>query len=157
MIREIDRDMPMIAPATIEQTLDTALAQSRIIASMLGGMGVLGLALALVGTYGLMSYSVNQQSREIGIRMALGAQAVEVMALVMKKGMVLIGSGIAIGIVLALGATRLLESLLFGVSTTDPVTFVAVPVLLIAVGLLANYLPARRALRVNPVSALRQE
>ncbi len=157
MIREIDRDMPMIAPATIEQTLDTALAQSRIIASMLGGMGVLGLALALVGTYGLMSYAVNQQSREIGIRMALGAQAGEVMALVMKKGMALIGSGIAIGIVLAFGATRLLESLLFGVSTTDPVTFVGVPVLLIAVGLLANYLPARRALRVNPVSALRQE
>ncbi len=157
LIREIDRDMPTANPATIEQTLDNALQQSRVIAGMLGTLGALGLVLALIGTYGLMSYSVNQRSREIGIRVALGAQGNDVMRLVLWQGMVLVGIGIGIGVLLSLGATRMFASLLFGVSTTDWVTFVGVPALLLVVGLMASWLPARRVLRVDPVSALRYE
>ena len=157
LIRDIDRDMPTNGAATIEQTLANALANARMIAGMLGTLGGLGLVLALVGTYGLMSYSVNQQSREIGIRIALGAQINEVMALVIRRGMILVGLGIGIGIPMSLGVTRIFASLLVGVSATDWVTFVGVPLMLIGVGLLANYLPARRVLKVDPVTALRTE
>jgi putative ABC transport system permease protein len=157
LIRKIDRDMPTANPSTIEQTLANALQQSRVIAGMLGTLGGLGLVLALIGTYGLMSYSVNQRSREIGIRVALGAQGNDVMRLVIWHGMVLVGIGIALGVVLSFGATRLFATLLFGVSTTDAVTFVGVPAMLMLVGLIASYLPARRVLRVDPVTALRNE
>jgi len=161
IIREIDRDMPIQGAATIEQTLAMALQGPRIIAGMLGTLGGVGLALALVGTYGLMSYSVNQRSREIGIRIALGAQSSKVMSMVIQQGLVLVGIGVVVGVLLSLGVTRLLSSqlstLLVGVSTNDMVTFVTVPVLLMAVGLLASYFPARRVLRIDPVSALRNE
>ena len=122
---------------------------------MLGTLGGLGLVLALIGTYGLMSYSVNQRRREIGIRVALGAQGNDVMRLIIRQGMVLVGIGVAVGVLLSFGATRLFATLLFGVSTTDAVTFVGVPAMLMLVGLVASYLPARRVLRVDPVTALR--
>jgi predicted permease len=157
LIRQIDRNMPTANPATIEQTLANALQQSRVIAGMLGTLGVLGLVLALIGTYGLMSYSVNQRRREIGIRVALGARGAEVMRLVVRQGMVLVALGVALGVVLSWAATRAFASLLFDVSTTDAVTFVTVPVLLVIVGLIASWVPARRVLRVDPVTALRNE
>ncbi len=157
VIRQVDRDVPTANPATIEQTLANALQQSRVIAGMLGTLGVLGLVLALIGTYGLMSYSVNQRSREIGIRVALGAQGTEVMGLVLRQGLMLVGIGIAVGVLISFGATRLFASLLFGVSTTDWVTFVGVPALLLAVGLVASWLPARKVLAVDPVTALRYD
>ncbi len=155
LIRQVDRDMPTTNPATIEQTLANALQQSRVIAGLLGTLGGLGLVLALIGTYGLMSYSVNQRRREIGIRVALGAQSNDVMRLIIRQGMVLVGIGVALGVLLSLGATRLFATLLFGVSTTDPVTFIGVPAMLMLIGLIASYLPARRVLRVDPVTALR--
>ncbi len=155
LIRQVDRDMPTTNPATIEQTLANALQQSRVIAGLLGTLGSLGLVLALIGTYGLMSYSVDQRRREIGIRVALGAQGNDIMRLIIRQGMVLVGIGVALGVLLSFGATRLFATLLFGVSTTDAVTFVGVPALLMLVGLIASYLPARRVLRVDPVTALR--
>ena len=157
LIRTVDRNMPTGNPATIEQTLANALAQSRIIAGLLGTLGVLGLGLAMIGTYGLMSYSVNQRTREIGIRVALGAQANKVMGLVVRQGLALVGIGVGVGIFLSWLVTRAFAAVLFNVSTTDPVTFVGVPLLLMAVGLVASYLPARRVLRVDPVTALRNE
>jgi len=157
LIRQIDRNMPTANAATIEQTLANALSQSRIIAGMLGTLGGLGLVLALIGTYGLMSYSVNQRRREIGIRVALGAQGTDVMRLVVRQGMMLVGIGVALGVLLSWGATRAFASLLFNVSATDMVTFIGVPAILVLVGLLASYVPARRVLRVDPVTALRNE
>jgi len=156
-IRQIDRNMPTANPATIEQALANALSQSRVIAGMLGTLGGLGLLLALIGTYGLMSYSVNQRRREIGIRVALGAQAGEVMRLVVWQGMVLVGIGVAVGMLLSWGATRGFAGLLINVSTTDAWTFTAVPAALLLVGMLASYVPARRVLRVDPVTALRND
>ncbi|MCH7823815.1 MAG: FtsX-like permease family protein, partial [Acidobacteria bacterium] len=157
LVRTIDRNMPTANPATIEQTLANALAQSRIIAGLLGTLGVLGLALAMIGTYGLMSYSVNQRSREIGIRVALGAQGNDIMRLVIRQGLVLVSIGVGVGLFLAWLATRAFASVLFDVSTTDTVTFIGVPLLLMIVGLAASYLPARRVLQVDPVAALRNE
>ena len=157
LVRETDRNMPTNNPATIEQTLANALQQPRIIAGMLGTLGGLGLVLALIGTYGLMSYSVTQRRREIGIRVALGAQGNEVMQLVVRRGMTLVGIGVGIGLLLSWGVTRAFATILFGVSTTDATTFIAVPVALMLIGLLASYVPARRVLAVDPVTALRNE
>jgi ABC-type antimicrobial peptide transport system permease subunit len=157
LIRQIDRNMPIANPATIEETLANALQQSRFIAGLLGTLGGLGLVLALIGTYGLMSYSVNQRRREIGIRVALGAQGNDVMRLVVRQGMVLVGIGVALGVLFSWGVTRAFASLLFDVSTTDAVTFIGVPAMLVLVGLIASYVPARRVLRVDPVTALRNE
>jgi predicted permease len=161
LIREIDRDMPTANAATIEQSLANALQGPRAIAGMLGTLGGVGLALALVGTYGLMSYSVNQRKREIGIRIALGAQGNNVMVMVIRQGLMLVGIGVGIGVALSFGIMRLLaaqlSNFLFGISATDTFTFITVPLLLLLVGLAASYIPARRVLRVDPVSALRNE
>ena len=157
VIRRIEADMPTNNPTTIEETLANALQGSRVIAGMLGTLGGLALVLALIGTYGLMSYSVNQRSREIGIRVALGAQGSNVLRLIVKQGMVLVGIGVGVGLLVSWAATRMFASLLFGVSATDLTTFVIVSLAFVAVGLIASYVPARRALRVDPVTALRSE
>jgi ABC-type antimicrobial peptide transport system permease subunit len=124
---------------------------------LLGVLGIVALVLAVSGLFGVIAYSVSQRTREVGIRMALGARRGDVQRLVLRQGMKLAGTGIVIGLLGALAATQLLRSLLFGVSPTDPVTFIAVPVLLIVVALIACWLPARRASRVNPMVALRTE
>ncbi len=157
VIRNLEADMPTNNPATIEETLANALQGSRVIAGMLGTLGGLALVLALIGTYGLMSYSVNQRSREIGIRVALGAQGSSVLRLVVRQGMVLVGIGVGVGLLISWAATRMFASLLFGVSATDLTTFSVVSLAFVAIGLIASYLPARRALRVDPVTALRSE
>jgi putative ABC transport system permease protein len=117
----------------------------------------MALALGVVGIYGVMSYTVSQRKREIGIRLALGAQRGNVLQMIVRQGMQFALVGVAVGIAAALGLTGLMRNLLFGVTAHDPVTFVGVSVLLIIVALLACYIPGRRALRVDPVVALRYE
>jgi ABC-type antimicrobial peptide transport system permease subunit len=137
--------------------LGVALFPARIVGAVLGVFGLLGLVLAAVGMYGVMSYAVSQRTREIGIRMAIGAARREVIGLVMSQGLWLVVIGAAIGLAGALGASRLLRGVLYGSSLVDPVTFVAVPAILIGVAMLAIWIPARRAASVDPMRALRSE
>jgi len=117
----------------------------------------MALALGIIGIYGVISYSVSQRMREIGIRLALGAQGIDVVSMVLRQGAKLALVGVCIGVVAALGLARLMTSLLFGVTAHDPLTFAAVAALLILVALLACYIPARRAMKVDPMVALRYE
>jgi predicted permease len=152
-----DKNAPITDVKTMDQIVSEAAAQPRFRALLLGSFGVLGLALALVGIYGVISHGVVQRTREIGIRVALGAQNRNVLRLIVWQGTKLVLAGLAIGLVAALAATRLMRSLLYGVSATDPLTFAGVSILLVLAGLAACYLPARRAMRVDPMTALRHE
>ncbi|HEX8211214.1 MAG TPA: ABC transporter permease [Longimicrobium sp.] len=137
--------------------IGVSLFPQRIAAFFIGGFGVLGLLLACIGIYGVLAYQVGQRTREIGVRVALGARAGDVVRMMVRHGFKITALGAAIGVVMAVAATRLLSSPLYGVSATDPLTFTAVPVLLLAVALVASWLPARRAARVDPMVALRAE
>ena len=156
-IWSIDKAQPVEDVATMDQLLVKSNAAPRFQTLLLGIFGGLGLLLAVVGIYGVISYSVAQRTHEIGIRMALGADAGRVMRLVLQQALNLSLLGVAIGIAASLALTRLMSSLLFGVSATDPLTFVSVTIVLVAVALAACYTPARRAMRVDPVIALRHE
>ena len=133
------------------------MARTSFTLAMLSLASGMALALGLVGIYGVMSYSVSQRTREIGIRIALGAQAQEVRRMFLGHGLMLAGIGVAFGIAAALGATRLMKSLLFEISPADPATYAAVAATLVVAALLASYLPARRATRIAPLDALRAE
>jgi ABC-type transport system, involved in lipoprotein release, permease component len=124
---------------------------------LLGGFAAAALLLATLGVYGVMAFAVSQRTREIGVRIALGAHARRVFALVLKQGMVLAGVGVLVGLAGALALTRVLRSLLFGISATDPVVLIAVAILLGVVTMIGAYLPARRAARIDPAVALREE
>ncbi|MGE0885241.1 MAG: ABC transporter permease [Blastocatellales bacterium] len=155
-VQQLDPHLP-IASSTLVEKLSLPLLPARIVASILGGFGLLALILAAIGIYGVMSYGVTQRTHEIGVRMALGAQQKDVLKLVIRQGLALTGIGVAIGLIAALALSQLLRSLLFGVSATDPLTFVGITFLLVFVTFMACFLPARRAARVNPLKALRHE
>jgi putative ABC transport system permease protein len=156
-IRAVDPELPVAKVATLEALTAKTMARPRFSMLLLGGFGGLALLLASIGLYGVISYSVTQRAREIGIRMALGGQRRAMFAMILGQGARLGGLGILLGLLAALGATRWMASFLYGIQATDPLTFAAVTVLLLAVALLACYLPARRATRVDPMTALRSD
>jgi putative ABC transport system permease protein len=156
-VAAIDKDQPVFAVHTMQQLVDDSISTRRLTLVLLGIFSALALILAAIGIYGVMAYSVALRTQEIGIRMALGARQKDVLRLVIGQGARIAFFGVAIGLAAAAALARLLSSLLFSVSASDPVTFAAVAVLLVAVALLACYIPARRALRVDPIIALRYE
>ncbi len=156
-LASLDPDLPVYNVRTMAERVDESLARRRFAMTLLGLFAALALALAIVGIYGVMAYLVNQGTREIGIRMALGATPRDILSLVLRQGMTLALLGVAAGLAGALALTRFLQSLLFGIAATDPVTFAAIPLLLVAVALLASYLPARRAALIDPMVSLRCE
>lgn len=153
----LDKDQPVANVATMENVVSDSLAQRRFIMILLGAFAAMALTLASLGIYGIVSYFVVQRGREIGIRMALGAERRGVLMMVLKQGMVLVLSGIAIGLAGAYLLTRLIASLLYGVTTRDPMTFIVTPLIIAAVALLAISIPALKATKVDPLRALRYE
>jgi len=156
-IKAVDPDQPVYAVRTMTEVLDHYLALrwfNTVVVSLFAGSSLL---LAMVGIYGVMAWTVNQRTREIGVRMALGAQRSAVLALVLRSGLKLAGTGIVLGWIGANALTQLLRSLLFGVGPTDPLTFAAVPLLLVSAALFACWFPAQRAARVDPMEALRHQ
>jgi predicted permease len=156
-VEEMDGSLALGTANTMEQDVRESMAQSRLYATLLGTFAGLTLILAAVGVYGVISYSVRQRTHEIGIRMALGAQPRGVMRLILGQGTLFALVGIAVGLLAAFGLTRLMASLLYGISSSDPLTFAVVSAVLFVVALLACYIPARRAMRVDPMVALRYE
>jgi putative ABC transport system permease protein len=156
-VRSVDPELPLANVSTMEQLIDGSTGQRRFAMLLLIGFSLLAMTLASIGLYGVMSYTVSQRSRELGVRLALGADSREVLGLVLVQGLRLALAGVVIGLVAAFGVTRVMKNMLFGLSSTDPLTFVAISLLLVAVALVASYLPALRATRVDPVVALRTE
>jgi len=157
LIRELDPRMALVGLETLEQHMQLPLFPAQAAGALLGMFGALALALAVVGLYGVISYSVSQRAREIGVRMALGARSSDVFRLVFSQGLRLTAIGLGVGFAAALVVSRVLSSVLYGVSPMDPISFGAVAILLTAVALLASYVPARWAVRVDPMRALRSE
>jgi putative ABC transport system permease protein len=157
IIREVDPDQPVSNVATMSEVLGEEAAQRRMGMIMLVGFATLALLLASLGIYGVLAYFVTQHTNEIGVRQALGATPRNILFLVLKKGMGLTLIGVGLGLMAAFALTRLMSAMLFGVKASDPLTFVTVPLLLVAVALLACYLPARRATKIDPLVALRYE
>ena len=156
-VRALDKDLPVSKVRTMETVRGDSIAQPRFRARLIVLFGALAMALATIGIYGVMAYSVARRTHEIGLRMALGAQNADVMKLVLRQGIWLTVTGLALGLAGAFALTRLIVKLLYGVSATDPLTFAVVAGLLFAVALLACWIPARRATRVHPMEALRYE
>ena len=153
----IDRNQPIFDVKTLDQRVNDAVAASRSLMLLFTAFALLALVLGAVGIYGIVSYSVTQRTQEIGIRMALGARAANVLSLIMKNGLILVLTGVAIGIAGAIALTRFLQTLLFGVTPTDSVTFVVVSVVFFVIAMIASVIPALRATRVDPLVALRYE
>ncbi len=156
-IHDIDSNLPITDVTTLAAQVSGSMGQQRVISCLTGFFGILSLAIACVGLYGIMAYNVARRTHEIGVRMALGAQTGDILRMVVGHGFRLTLMGVAIGVVGALGLTRLLTSLLYDVKPSDPLTFIAVSLLLTVVALLACYIPARRAMKVDPMVALRYE
>jgi predicted permease len=156
-VAEVDRTVPVSRVQTMEHIVSESVTQPRFNLFLLGMFSGLALLLSVAGIYGVTAYTVTQRTHELGIRIALGAQVGDVLRMIIGQGMAVIGAGIVIGLVAAFALMRLMNSLLFGVSATDPFTFIGITVVLIAAGLLACYIPARRATKVDPLTALRYE
>jgi putative ABC transport system permease protein len=156
-VQAIDPDQPVAAVRTMDQWINTSVAEQRYRTALLGLFALLALILATTGIYGVMSFTVAQRTHEIGVRMALGAKRFDVLSMVVRQGMVLVVLGVGLGIAGAIALTRLMSTLLFGVTAKDPATFVAVAALLTLVAFVACYIPARRATKVDPLVALRYE
>jgi putative ABC transport system permease protein len=155
--RETNRDMPLFLTTTMDQVLASSIAQQRMSVIVMVTFALVALTLASVGLYGVISHAVTERTHEIGVRMALGADARHVLGLMVRQGLTTTAAGVAIGVAGAVVLSRWIESLLFGVTATDPTTFVAVVATLMAVALVACYIPAWRATRVDPTTALRAE
>ena len=153
----VNKDVPLSNLRTMQGVIARSVVQRRFTTLLLAIFAGLAMLLAAVGLYGVMSYTVSQRTHEIGIRMALGAQKADVLKLVVRQGMSLVALGVVLGVVAAVAATRLMSGLLFGVSATDPAVFGGIAALLASVALAANYVPARRATKVDPMVALRYE
>lgn len=153
----IDRDQPVSSVRTVDAMVARAQANRRFTTLLLGLFAVVALVLAGIGVYGVIAYSTAQRTQEIGIRMALGAGRAHVLKMVMAEGLKIGAAGLLLGVAVALALTRLMSGLLFGVSERDPLTFVALPLVLLAIAAAASWIPARRAVRVDPIVALRAE
>jgi ABC-type antimicrobial peptide transport system permease subunit len=156
-VRTIDASLPVASLASMEEVLSTSLARPRFLTLLLGIFAGVALALAAIGTYGVMAYSVAERRQEIGIRMALGAQASSVLGMVLRQGVITAGIGIALGVIGAFVLSSMLQSMLFNISPNDPMAFIAAPLTLAAVAVLASYLPALRATRVDPARVLKED
>jgi putative ABC transport system permease protein len=154
-VNAIDPNVPVFEPRTLDERVGVSLAPRRLTMIVLTGLAALSLALAVFGLYGVISYAVSQRTTEFGIRVALGAQPWHVRGMVLRQGLMLALIGVGVGVVAALLATQALSSLIFGISTRDPLSFVGAAVALTAVTALASYLPARRATKVSPLETLR--
>jgi len=153
----VNSNLPLASARTMQEVYDKSAVRTSFTLVMLGIAGVMAMALGMIGIYGVVSYTVSQRKREIGIRLALGAQGGDVLQMVLRQSAKMAFVGVAIGMAAALGLTVLMRSLLFGISPRDPLTFAAVAGLLIVVALLASYIPARRAMLIDPIVALRHE
>ena len=156
-IRKLDPDLPVTNVGTMEQRLSKAVSQPRFRTTLIALFAVVALILACIGIYGVISYSVSQRTHEIGIRMALGAQTGDVLRMVIKQSIALAAIGVALGLAASYALTSLMSTLLFGVKPTDPPIFISTAVLLATTALVASYLPARRATKIDPLVALRYE
>jgi putative ABC transport system permease protein len=156
-VMAVDGDLPVYRVMSLEQIVSESVAQPRFNMVLLASFSFLALVLAAIGIYGVMSYAVSQRTHEIGIRMAMGARTGDVMKMVVRQGVGLTLAGLGVGLAAAWALTRVLSGFLFGVTPTDPLTFIGVSLVLAVVAFLATYLPARRATRVDPLNALRYE
>jgi ABC-type antimicrobial peptide transport system permease subunit len=156
-VRRLDPNLPIVRVLTMDDILASSVARPRFIMTLLGVFAAVALTLGSIGVYGVMSHGVAQRTNEIGVRMAMGAKRREVAGMVLRQGMGLALAGVLIGLVASLGTARLLHGFLFHVSPTDPGIYTMVAILMVSVGLVACYLPARRASRVDPLDALRYE
>jgi putative ABC transport system permease protein len=156
-IQALDPELPAFEFMTMDQRLSQSLARRRFSTLLLGGFALVALILAAIGIYGVIAYSVTQRTQEIGIRMALGARPVKIMEMVIRQSLILSVVGVIAGLAAAFALTRIMASLLYGISATDLPTFLVPPLVLGAVALVASYFPARRAARVDPTVALRSE
>jgi predicted permease len=156
-VAKLDPELPLSDVKSIQQAMDRSLITTRLTNSLLVGFAATALLLAVTGIYGVMSLNVANRRNEFGIRLALGAQTANVLKLILAQGLRLAMVGVAVGLLAAIAFTRLLKGLLFGISASDPLTFAVIAVLLVGVALLACWIPARRATRVDPLEALRQD
>ena len=156
-VHGVDADLPLANVHSMDDLVQGTLGSRRFAMLLLTGFAALAMVLASIGLYGVMSYTVSQRSRELGVRLALGAATSDVLGLVLRQGVTLALAGVGVGLVAAFALTRVMRTMLFGVGATDPLTFVTIPLVLVAVAMLATYLPARRATRTDPIVALRAE
>ncbi len=157
LLRELNPYLPVLYAQSLRDLAAVGLLPQRLAGWLSGALGIVGMLMVAIGIYGVTAFSVGQRTREIGVRMALGAGRQDVLRMIVRQGLRLVGAGVAIGLAVALGVTRLLSALLFGLSAQDPLTYGGVTGMLICVAVLAAYIPARRASRVDPMTALRTD